>query len=144
MKILKMIAGLVLGAALLPAQQLPVRIVDGHGNGVAAVCPLVAQVAVTAANTTKVITNTAGLQTYICGFVLLISTAGTAQITSGTGTNCGTNAAVLTPAFTIGTTHSFQFTPLNSIAAGPATVSFDVCVTAVTGNVTGMISYVQF
>lgn len=139
----RILAGLLLAVGLCHAEN-GVRIVDGQGNGVPAVCPSVAQVSVTAGNTTKIITNVAGQRTYICAFVLTISTAGTAQITSGTGTNCGSSAAVLTPAFNIGTTLPFQYAPLNGTAAGPAATAFDVCVTAVTGNVTGMISYVQF
>ena len=138
----KVLTGFLLAVGLAHAEN-GVRIVDGQGNGVPAVCPSVAQVSVTAGNTTRVITAVTGTRTFICAFVLTISTAGTGQITSGTGSTC-TTATVLTPAFNIGTTLPFQYAPLNGTAAGPAASGLDVCVTAVTGNVTGMISYVQF
>ena len=138
----KVLTGFLLAVGLAHAEN-GVRIVDGQGNGVPAVCPSVAQVQVTAAATTVIITGVTGKQTYICGFVLSITTAGTGTITSGTGAGCST-PTVLTPILALGTTLPFAFAPTNGMAAGPAPAGLNVCVTAVTGNVQGMISYVQF
>lgn len=60
-----------------------------------------------AAQTLKVITGTTGDSIYICGWASNNTATGTWQLVSGTGANCVTNQAVLTPVWTFPSALSF-------------------------------------
>src|SRR6516165_3671987 len=52
---------------------------------------------------TQVVAPVAGRAIHICGFdVNAGAAAGTFQLSTGTGTNCGTNTVNITPAFSLG------------------------------------------
>lgn len=106
-------------------------------------CPNSAVVNVTAAATTQLVALSGSTNIRVCSVAITMSAAGTAQFVSGTGANCGTGTANVTGAFTLATG-----TPLALSAANGslfrAGASNALCLAAVTGNVTGVISYAQF
>jgi len=106
-------------------------------------CSNSAVVNVTAAATTQLVALSSSTNIRVCSVAITMSAAGTAQFVSGTGANCGTGTANVTGAFTLATG-----TPLALSAANGslfrAGASNALCLTAVTGNVTGVISYAQF
>jgi hypothetical protein len=106
-------------------------------------CDSSSVVTVTAGNTTQIVALTSGRSIRVCSFSLSISLAGTAQWQTGTGTNCGSSNANLTGAYSIATgVTSAQGTGLGEIFKTP--VSNELCLAAVTGNVTGVVSYAVY
>lgn len=106
-------------------------------------CANSAVVNVTAGNTTELVALTASQSIRVCSVAISASAAGTAQLLYGTGTNCGTSPQNLTGAMSLATG-----TPL-SVSAGNGSLfrtaaSNALCLAAVTGNVTGFISYAKY
>lgn len=66
-------------------------------------CDSSALLSMSTATTTQAIALQAGKSIYICGFVANAGGTTTARIVQGTGTNCGTGQANLTPAFNLAT-----------------------------------------
>jgi hypothetical protein len=66
-------------------------------------CDSSALLSMSTATTTQAIALVAGKSIYICGFVVNAGGATTARLVQGTGTNCGTGQANLTPAFNLAT-----------------------------------------
>lgn len=104
------------------------------------VCDSSAVINVTAGATTELIPLTASRRIRVCAYTIAMSLAGTAQFVYGTGVNCGTGTVNLTGAMTLATgaatSPSVGQGILFASAAGNA-----ICLAAVTGNVTGSISY---
>ena len=106
-------------------------------------CTRTAQVTVTAGATTEILAAGVG-GIHLCGWSVSLSATGTAQWKQGTGTNCGTNTAALTPAMNLATGVPWNNPPVGDsypLQAGRATA---LCLTAATGNATGIISYSIF
>lgn len=107
-------------------------------------CPNTAAVSVTAGNTTEIVALTASQVIRICSIVISTSLAGTAQFIYGTGTNCGTGTTNISGAINLATA-----TPLAITAAGGGSLMRSAsanafCIAAVTGNVSGFITYAKF
>jgi len=106
-------------------------------------CDSSAVVTVSAAATTQIVALTSGRSIRVCSFSVSISLAGTAQWQTGTGSNCGSSNANLTGAYSVGTgATAAQGTGLGEIFKTP--VSQALCLAAVTGNVTGVVSYAVY
>ncbi len=106
-------------------------------------CDSSAVVTVSAAATTEIVALTASQSIRVCSFSLSISLAGSAQWKTGTGTNCGSSTANLTGAYSIATgVTTSQGTGLGEIFKTPAANA--LCLTAVTGDVTGVVSYAKY
>jgi hypothetical protein len=106
-------------------------------------CPNTAVVNVTAGSTTEIVPLTASQVIRICSAAISMSAAGTAQFINGTGTNCGTSPQNITGAMPLATG-----TPL-SVSSGTGSVfrtasGNALCVAAVTGNVTGFVTYAKY
>lgn len=106
-------------------------------------CTNSAVVSVTAGATTQIVALSGATNIRVCSIALSISTAGTAQFVSGTGTNCATGTANLTGAISMATATPFNLSAGDS-SLFRAGASNALCLAAVTGNVTGFISYAQF
>ena len=107
-------------------------------------CTSQAQGTVTAGNTTEVIALSGSTTIRVCNFIVDMTLTGTYQFQQGTGTNCGTNNAVLTPAF-----NALTATPViagTGVAAVLRTTATGraICIAAVTGDVKYYISYAQY
>lgn len=134
----KLLIGVALVAGVLFAQQA-VRLVDGPGTSVTENQSAV--VTVGSATTLKIVTGAATQQIRITAFLLTQPTSGTGiSFTSGTGTNCGTGAAVLTGVFDV-TVKTPYSAGNGSSAIIQAPVGTDVCVTAAGAGANGFISY---
>lgn len=106
-------------------------------------CDQSAIVNVTAANTTQLVALTASRSIRVCSWAVSISLAGTAQFVSGTGSNCGSGTANLTGALSIATgVTSNQGSGSGELFHTPAGNA--LCLAAVTGNVTGVVSYAVY
>jgi len=106
-------------------------------------CDSSAVVTVTAGNTTEIVSLTASRSIRVCSFSLSISLAGTAQWVTGTGTNCGSGTANLTGAYSIATgATAAQGGGMGELFKSPA--SNALCLAAVTGNITGVVSYAKY
>ena len=106
-------------------------------------CDSSAVVTVTAAATTQIVALTSGRSIRVCSFALSIGLAGTAQWVTGTGSNCGSGTTNLTGAFSIATgVTTNQGGGLGEIFKTPASQA--LCLAAVTGNVTGVVSYAVY
>lgn len=106
-------------------------------------CSNTAAVSVTAASTTEIIALTASQTIRICSGMLSISATGTATIVRGVGTNCGTSQANVTGAIALTGSQPITFNGGKSpILYG--TSANAICITAVTGNVTGWFTYAKF
>lgn len=134
---------------------------DGQGNGTALVvaadewlwngaswdkataCANTATVSVTAGNTTQIVALSGTTVIRVCSFTVAISLTGSAQWITGTGTNCGTPTSI-TAAVPLLTA-----TPWGLSAGGGQTLfrgsaGGELCLAAVTGNVTGFVTYAQY
>lgn len=107
------------------------------------VCDSSAVITVSAAATTEIVALTASRSIRVCSFSASISLAGTAQWVTGTGTNCGSGTTNLTGAYSIATgVTTQQGSGLGEIFKTPA--SNALCLTAVTGNISGVVSYAKY
>lgn len=106
-------------------------------------CTNSAVVNVTAGNTTELIALTASQVIRVCSFAITESLAGTAAFVYGTGTNCATGQASLTGAMQIVTGGDIAMSAGNSSLFRTASANA-LCLTAVTGNITGFVSYAKY
>jgi hypothetical protein len=81
---------------------------SGNLAGIVA-CDSSAQLTVSTATTTQMVSLASGKTIYICGFLLNGGGAATAKLVYGTGTNCATGLTSLTPAFTLASGTSLTF-----------------------------------
>jgi hypothetical protein len=116
---------------------------SGNLTGLIA-CDSSAVLSMSTATTTQAIALVSGKSIYVCGFVINAGGTTTGRLVQGTGTNCGTGQANLTPAFNLATGGNVTFGnglgQVLKISAGSA-----LCVTnsaAIALNV--LISYTQF
>jgi hypothetical protein len=106
-------------------------------------CPSSAVINV-AAGTTELVALTASQVIRVCSFTITGVTAlTTAAFVYGTGTNCGTGTTSLTGAMQLGVSTSISNTGMNGSLFRTASANA-LCLTAVTGNVTGYVSYAKF
>lgn len=106
-------------------------------------CPNSAVVSATAGATTQIVALSGSTNIRVCSIVLTISASGTAQFVSGTGTNCATGTANLTGAMSLATATPLALSSGNGslLRAGASNA---LCLAAVTGNVTGFVTYAQY
>lgn len=100
--------------------------------------------------TTKIITGTASLHTYICSVLLVSAGAANINLLSGTGTNCGTVHGSYFGASTAATGPNLSANGGFSLGNGSAavardnTAADDTCyASSASGQVSGVIVYVQ-
>lgn len=113
-------------------------------------CNKIFQVNQAAVALTKIISGVAGQHIDICGWSLNAgAAAGTASLSYGTGTNCGTGTTTIYPVIALGINGTFMDhisvpqTPVPSVNA--SAVPIDVClVTTGTGPTSVIIYYAQF
>jgi hypothetical protein len=107
-------------------------------------CDSSAVVTVSAAATTQVVALTSGRSVRVCSFSISISLAGTAQWVTGTGSNCGSApTANLTGAYSIATGGTAaQGSGQGELFKTPAGNA--LCLAAVTGNVSGVVTYAVY
>lgn len=106
-------------------------------------CPSSAAISVTAGSTTEIVALTASQVIRVCSFVLTTNLAGTAQFVYGTGTNCDTGAADLTGDMHLATNGALTLSGMNGSLFRTA-ASNALCVTAVTGNAVGFVTYAKY
>lgn len=117
--------------------------VPGAKPAMALECNQNAAISVTAAATTQLVAAVTGRQIRVCNFALTISASGTAKFVRGTGTNCGTGTTDVTAAMAMLSSGNLV------VAGGGDNVmriasSNALCLSAVTGNVTGYLNYSIF
>jgi len=124
--------------------------VGGYGSGASGTlygmssCDSSAVVNVAAGATTELVSLTASRSVRVCGFAITADTAAsTAKFVQGTGTNCGTGTADLTGAMAMGVASNVTLGSglgeLFKTTAGNA-----LCLAAVTGTITGVVTYAKF
>lgn len=90
----------------------------------------------------KLISGIASTHIHICGWAATESaTSGSVNISTGTGTNCGTNNASLTGTLNIGLAPLVDHIPYAAIDTPNGN---DLCVNGTTTTLTGIIWYSQF
>lgn len=96
-----------------------------------------------APGTTQLVALSGSTVIRICSIGLTESLAGTAKFVYGTGANCGTGTTDITAAMVLATNEFMGLSAANgSLFRGLAANA--VCLTSVTGTITGWISYTQF
>ncbi len=105
-------------------------------------CPNSVAVSV-APGTTQLVALQSSQIVRVCSFMLSESLAGTAKFVYGTGASCGTGTTDITAAMVMATNGSLQ------LSAGSGSLfrtiaSNALCLTSVTGTVTGFITYAQY
>lgn len=106
-------------------------------------CTNQASATVTAAATTQIVALGASQVIRVCTFSIGMSASGTAKFVQGTGANCGTGTADITPATNI--TSGNVWAMGDGAAAVLRTGSGNaLCVTAATGNAQVFVSYAQY
>lgn len=98
---------------------------------------------VTAAATTQLVALSGATNIRVCSYQVGIATTGTFKFVSGTGSNCGTGTADLTPATTLTAGNVVTLSAANG-SIFRVGASNALCLAAVTGNVQVFISYAQF
>lgn len=106
-------------------------------------CTSQAQVTVTAAATTEIVPLTASQVIRVCSFSVGMSATGTAQFVQGTGTNCGTGTASITPATSVSTGNIWELASGNGSVFRTGSGNA-LCVAAVTGNAQVFVSYAKY
>ena len=124
--------------------------VGGFGSGASgtlygmSACDSSAVVNVAAGATTELVPLTASRSVRVCGFAITADTAAsTAKFVQGTGTNCGTGTADLTGAMAMGVASNVTLgSGLGELFK--TTAANALCLTAVTGTITGVVSYARY
>jgi len=124
--------------------------IGGYGSGASgtlygmAACDSSAVVNVAAGATTELVSLTASRSVRVCGFAITADTvASTAKFVQGTGTNCGTGTADLTGAMAMGVASNVTLgSGLGELFK--TTAANALCLTAVTGTITGVVTYAKF
>jgi hypothetical protein len=106
-------------------------------------CSNSAPVNVTAAATTQLVALASSQVIRVCSFVITESLAGTAKFVYGTGANCATGTTDITGAMVLATNASIQLSAVNGSLFRTA-ASNALCLAAVTGNITGFVTYAQY
>jgi hypothetical protein len=88
------------GATAPTSANLTAVVSSGNLTGLIA-CDSSALLSMTTATTTQAIALQAGKSIYVCGFVINAGGTTTAKLVHGTGTNCATGIADLTPPFSL-------------------------------------------
>jgi hypothetical protein len=122
-------------------------------------CDITAQVTATAGTTALVVNNNGGTAAVnVCAVAVTMATTGTFQFVTGTGLLCAGAPTPITPVFSLnagtpftlgngtGTVMSNIIGPLVSggFAAGSANIGGNICVVAVGGNVSVMMTYALY
>lgn len=107
-------------------------------------CPNTVAVNVTAGSTTQIVALSGTTVIRVCSMSLSMSAAGTAGVYTGTGTNCGTGTTALVQDMTLATGTPLSLSAPSGSSLVRSSAGGELCVKAVTGNVTGFVSYVQF
>lgn len=106
-------------------------------------CASSAVINVTAAATTQLVALSGTTAIRVCSFTITESLAGTAQFVYGTGSNCGTGTTNLTGAMAMATSGGLALSGMNgSLFRAPSGNA--LCLAAVTGNITGFVTYAQY
>lgn len=106
-------------------------------------CANSAVINVTAAATTELVSLTASQVIRVCSFTITESLSGTAKFVYGTGSNCGTGTTDLTGAMAVGTNSAISQSSGNGSLFRTASANA-LCLTAVTGNITGFVTYAKY
>lgn len=125
----------------IPRLLLVLFLVLPMGLVAAVECDRHAGVDVNAAATSVIVTGVAGRTIVVCGFVITAdTTATTAQFKFGTGTTCGTSTTNISAPLRLAANGNISYG--NGIGvifrADPGT---DLCLAAVTGAVSGIVTY---
>lgn len=107
-------------------------------------CDTSAAVTVPANTTVELVALTAGRRVRVCSVAISISLTGSAQFVQGTGTNCGTGTANLSGAIALTTGIPLSMSSGSGSIILINTAANALCLSAVTGNITGLISYSQY
>lgn len=99
---------------------------------------------VTAAATTQLVALQASQVIRVCSFSVSMSAAGTAQFVYGTGSNCGTGTTNLTGVVTLATGTPWGLSAPEGGSLFRTASANALCLAAVTGNVTGFVTYAQY
>lgn len=99
---------------------------------------------ITAAATTQLVALSGATNIRVCAYQVGIATTGTYKFVSGTGSNCGTGTADITPATTLTAGNVVTMSGPSGGAIFRAGASNALCLAAVTGNVQVFVSYAQF
>ena len=132
---------LCLFLGLAPAQALAQV---GPANAI--LCNQAAQVPVGTIGQSRIVTGQAGATIVICGWEFTNTGAtGTVDITSGSGTNCGTNSTVLTPNLAVNSSSPLvDHVPYAVISIPLTTPPTDVCVGPSVATFSGIVWISQF
>jgi hypothetical protein len=106
-------------------------------------CPSTAAVNVTAGSTTQIVGLSGTTVIRVCSVSLGISVTGTVNVVTGTGTNCGTPTTI-SNAIPLATGQLWQQATGPGVSLFRSTAGGEICIAAVTGNVTGFITYAQY
>lgn len=106
-------------------------------------CATSTPIGIVAGTTAQIIPLSGSTVIRICNIALSSSLAGTFQVISGTGATCGTATTSITGAMNLATAATITMSGgQGSVFRSPA--GHNLCITAVTGNITGVASYVQY
>jgi hypothetical protein len=132
-------------SALIPGAQAQGPIV-GPGNII--LCISAVQMAVGPSTITRIIQGVAGKGINICGWHITNTGAtGTFSFSIGTGTNCGTNTALIVPPMSISNTAPVTDHIDYAFLSPPATlagVPTDVCITPSVATIAAVVYVNQF
>jgi len=106
-------------------------------------CASQASATITAGSTTQIVALSGSTNIRVCSYQVGIATTGTFKFVSGTGSNCGTGTADITPATNLIAGNVVAVSAGNN-SIFRAGASNALCVAAVTGNVQVFVSYAQF
>lgn len=135
---MKWLIGLALGLCISVAQaQTPV----GPPNQI--LCNNIATLAVGPTTITQIVAAATGARVFICGWhVTNTGAAGTFTLSTGTGTNCGTNTATLIPAMNV--TNTAPSSDHVDYAQLQTAQSVALCVTPSVATIAVLVWYNQF
>jgi hypothetical protein len=133
--------GLASQAGLSTASQT--QVFNGSTWDNAFTCTSQFSATVTAAATTQLVALSGSTNIRVCSYQVGIATTGTFKFVSGTGSNCGTGTADLTPATNL-TAGNVVAVSAGNNSIFRAGASNALCLAAVTGNVQVFVSYAQF
>lgn len=99
------------------------------------VCDQHAKYDASTSGSTKIVSGVSGRKVYICGLLIQVgATATNVQITEGTGTNCGSGSANITPAYQLPVNGGTGFLSPFWTGMQSAVAADDVCVNASAAN----------
>lgn len=107
-------------------------------------CRNSAVISVIALNTTEIVALAASKKVRVCSFVITESLSGTAKFVYGTGSNCATGTTDITAAMVLPTNGNISLSAPSGSELFATASANALCLTAVTGNITGFLSYAQY